>query len=74
VPDDEILMALEETPFDQITVPVQLLTLRFIVVPVQTILSASSESIVGGFGATFTVIVLLLEKPLVQPFTSQLAA
>jgi hypothetical protein len=74
VPDDEILMALEETPFDQITVPVQLLTLRFIVVPVQTILSASSESIVGGFGATFTTIVAVLEKSLVQPFTSQLAA
>jgi hypothetical protein len=67
-------MLLEETPFDQITVPVQLLTLRFTGVPVQTILSASSESIVGGFGELFTVIVFVLEKLLVQPFTSQLAA
>ena len=59
--------------FDQITVPEQLLAVKTTFVPAHTILSVSSEVIVGAFGMVFTTIVCVADTKLTQPLTVQVA-
>jgi hypothetical protein len=66
-------MLLPLVPFVHITVPVQLLTLSSILVPEQTVLSASFELIIGVVGRAFTTILASKEDSLRQPFNSQTA-
>ena len=73
MPDAETVIAFVLALFDQMTVPAQLLAVKTTFVPVQTILSVSSEVIVGAFGIGFTTIVCVADAKLTQPLTVQVA-
>ncbi len=53
MPAAEIVIEVPVVPFDQMTVPLQSLTLKFMLVPAQMVLSASSDTIVGADGMGF---------------------
>ena len=73
MPDAETVIAFVLALLDQMTVPEQLLAVKIIFVPKHTILSVSSEVIVGAFGMAFTTIVCVADAKLTQPFTVQVA-
>jgi hypothetical protein len=73
VPDDETIMLLLVSPVDHKILPAQSLDVKVIVVPAHTILSASSEIIVGAGGTEFTTIVCKADAELSQLLTVQVA-
>ncbi len=73
MPAAETVIEVPVVPFDQMTVPPQSLTLKFMLVPEQTILSASSDRIVGVDGMGLTTIVWVAETELAHPFKLQMA-
>ena len=73
VPEDNTVIVLVLTPFDQIMIPEQLLAVKTIFVPWHTVLSASSELIVGANGIVLTVSICMFEAKLVQLLCVQVA-
>jgi hypothetical protein len=73
VPDVETINVFPLVLSDHKMLPAQPLAVNVTLVPAQTILSASSELILGEAGIGFTTIVCVADAKLVQPFKVQVA-
>ncbi len=73
MPAAETVIEVPVVPFDQMTVPLQSFTLKFMLVPAQTILSASFDIIVGADGFEFKDNVWIVEDKLTQEFCVHVA-